>query len=85
MIAGFDVVDRAADLFDHPRSFMTQHRRRWLRPQTVDYVQVAMAYAAGYEADQDFMLLRVVDLDLLDSERLMGTMKNGCFPDSFPV
>jgi hypothetical protein len=40
-------------------------------------MQIAMAHAGRDGAHEDLMILRIVDVDLLDGERLMGTMENG--------
>ena len=44
--------------------------------QAVDEMQITVANAGRGGADQDFMVARVVDIDLFDRQGLMGTTKN---------
>jgi hypothetical protein len=76
VISGLDVVDGAANLFDDSRALVSEHGRRRLRPQPVDGMQVAMADAAGDDADQDFMVLGLVNFYFFDGERLMRGVEN---------
>jgi hypothetical protein len=42
-------------------------------------MQIAMAYAGRRGAQQDLVILRIVDIDLLDGQGLMRRAKHGSF------
>ena len=48
-----------------------------MRVQPLDEMQIAVAHAGRGGAHEDLMILRIINIDLLDGERLMGTMENG--------
>jgi hypothetical protein len=47
-----------------------------MRIQPVDKMQIAMAHASRGGADQHFMFVRIVNINLLNRQGLMGTPKN---------
>ena len=77
MVAGLHVIDGLAHFLDDSGGFMAEDRGRGKGIVAVDEVQVAMANAAGDGAHQDFAILRLVDLDVLDNQRLIGTIEHG--------
>ncbi len=79
MIAGLHVGYLFADFFDDSGGLVAEHRGRRVRVETVNEMQVAMAYAAGDGLDQDFAVLRLVEFDVVDTERLIGPVENGGF------
>src|SRR4029077_4180866 len=76
VIAGLQIRDLAADFLDDAGSLMPKHRGRRPHVKSVDEVQVAVAYAARYCANDNFALLGFVDIDLFDCQRLIGSMEN---------
>jgi len=79
MVARLGRGHLAAYRFDDPGWFMAQDRRHAGRQRPMDAMEIAMAYAAGDGADEHLARARLVDLDLLDSERLIDFTKNGGF------
>ena len=77
MVAGLHVVHGLAHFLDDSGGFMAQHGRSGKRVVAVDEVQVAMANAARDGAHQDFAIQRLVDLDVFDNQRLLGTIEYG--------
>src|ERR1700682_4204363 len=47
------------------------------RIETLDEMQIAVADPGCGSAHQDLVLLRIIDVDLLDRQRLIGGMKYG--------
>ncbi len=76
MIAGFEIGDGLTHLLDYAGRLMAQNCRRRMRIQTFDKMQVAVADAAGRGPHQHLVFLRLVDLDLFDRQRLMGSVKD---------
>lgn len=66
-------------LFHDAGAFMAEHRGRGMGPQALDEMQIAMAHAGGHGAHQHFVFSRLVDVDLLDRQRFIGTVKNCSF------
>ena len=79
MVAGFELADRRADLFHDPGPFVAQDGGRRPLPRAVDKMQVAVTDPRRRGADQDLAILRVVDFNLLNSERLVWTTINSRF------
>jgi hypothetical protein len=44
-------------------------------------MEVAMADAGRGGAEENFMIARIVDIDLFDRQWLLGSVKNGCLHD----
>jgi len=79
MVAGFQIGDRLAYFLDDAGRLMAQDCGRWMRIQSFDEMQIAMAYAAGRGAHEHLAVLRIINVDLLDRQRLMGAMKHSSF------
>jgi hypothetical protein len=62
-------------IIDDSRRFMAEYRGRGMRVQSFDEMQIAVADAGRSGANQDLVILRIVDIDLFDFQRLIGTMK----------
>src|ERR1700687_339793 len=76
VVARLDVGDLAADLFDYSGGFVAEHGGGRGGIETVYEMEVAMAYAAGNGLNQDFAILRLVELDVRDTEGQLGPMEN---------
>ena len=68
-----------ADLLDDARGLMTKHDRHRIAIKPLDEVQVGMADPCGRSADQHLVRLGLVDLDVLDLERLADLAQHGGF------
>jgi hypothetical protein len=70
VVARLSVGHAGPHLFHDARPFMSQHH--WERVFAVSFhvMQVAVAHAAGSHLDQDLMLVRGVQLQVLDYQRL---------------
>ena len=79
VVARLHVGDVAADGLDDARGLVAEHGRRGPRPLALHEVEVAVAQARRGGADQDFARTRVVDLDVLDGQRLVGGVVDGGF------
>jgi hypothetical protein len=79
MVAGLELADAGADLFDHARRLVAQDCGSRPLPQAVDEVQIAATDARGRRAEQDLAILWIVDFNLLDAKRLVWTMENSGF------
>ena len=66
VVAGLHVGHLLADFLDDAGGLMPEHRGRGIRIEAVDEMQVAVAHAAGDGLEQNFAVLRLVDLDVLD-------------------
>ena len=83
--AGDDVIadphrgDVRAHCLDHARTFMAQQERAIEREASVavDHVQIAVADAGGDGADQHFAAPGLVDVDLLNRQRLVHLAEDG--------
>src|SRR5215213_3532776 len=62
--------DVLAHCVDDSRSFMSGHNREPATPLPTDQMHITMADRGGSEADLHFALLRWIDIDLFDSQRL---------------
>src|SRR6266511_4063904 len=62
--------DILAHRVDDSRSFMSSHNREFATPLPTDQMHITMADRGGREADFHFALLRWIDLDLFDGQRL---------------
>ena len=79
MVAGLHVGDLLADFLDDAGRLVSEDRGRGARIKSVDEMEIAVAYAAMRRLDEDFAVLRLVDLDVLDGQRLIGAMEDGGF------
>ncbi len=79
MIAGLHVGDLLADLLDDARGLVPEDRRRGPHVEAVDEMEVAVAYAARDDFDANLAILRLVDIDILDFQRLIGSVEDCCF------
>src|SRR5579863_281487 len=83
--AGDDVIARlkrghgGPDGLDYASRFVAENRRKFGRQRAVEAMQIAVADADGDGADQDFMRLRLADLDLLDRQGLVDLTENRSF------
>ncbi len=70
MVARLDVFHALADLLDHARALVTEHRRRvarWIRARRC--VEIGVADAAGDEPNERFAGLRLREVQFLNFER----------------
>ena len=56
---------------------MADHERTGPGPLAVAQVEVGVAHAAGQDPDPDLALLRLVEDQLLDRDRLTGLLEDG--------
>src|SRR5258708_22113436 len=84
MVARLDIAHRLADFLDDSRRLVAEHRRRRMGVVAVDEMKVAVAYAARDRPQQHLAILRLVDIDIFDSERLLWPMKHGGFHRGSP-
>ena len=75
MVARLQIGDGLADLLDDAGGLVTENRGRGMRIQSLDEMQIAVAHAGRGGADEDLVILRIIDVDLLDGQRLIGTME----------
>ena len=76
MIAGLHVGHLFADFLDDAGGLVAEHGGRGIRVEAVDEMGIAVAYAAGDGFDQDFAVLGLVELDVLDTEGHVGPVEN---------
>src|SRR5260370_14957760 len=76
VVAGLDVGNLAADFFDDSGGLVAEHSGCGIGIETIDEVEVAMAYATCDGFDQDFAILRLVEFDVLDTEGQFGPVEN---------
>jgi hypothetical protein len=77
VVTRLEIADAFADLLDYAGCFVAEDRWRTVRIETLDEMQIAVADAGRDRAHQDLVILRIIDIDLLDRQRLIGTMKYG--------
>ena len=77
VVAGLHIVDGLAHFLDDSGGFMAQYGGGGKGVVAVDKVQVAVANTARDGAHQDFAIQRLVDLDVFDNQRLLGTIEYG--------
>ena len=77
MVARFELVHVRPNFFDDARGFVAQNRRRGELIEPVDEVQITVTDATGDDADKHLVVHRLVDVDLFNGQRFMGSMKNG--------
>ena len=65
MVARLHLGDRAADLLDHTRALVAQHRGGWVLDDPLDHAEVAVAEPGGADLDLDLGGPRRADLDVL--------------------
>ena len=68
-----------ADLLDDPRRLVAEDGGRGEGVEAVDEVQVAVADAGGDDAHEHLAARGLVDVDVLDRERLIGPVEHGSF------
>ena len=92
VVADGEFGDAGSDLLDDSAALVAEDDRILLPPECLDerrihrhvagdHVLIGMTHAAGYEADEDLVLLRVVEFDLLDDVVGMGGVQH-CGPSS---
>src|SRR5208282_3441105 len=79
VVTGLEVRDLRADFLDDAGGLVAEDRGRLPEVQPVHEMKIAMAYAAGDRAHDDFARFGFVDIDLLDREWLLGAMEDGGF------
>src|SRR5712692_6406051 len=84
MVARLDIAHRLADFLDDSRRLVAEHRGGRMGVVAVDEMKVAVAYAARDRPQQHLAILRLVDIDIFDSERLLWPMKHGGFHRGSP-
>src|ERR1700674_2169141 len=84
MVARLEVAHRLADCLDDSRCLVTEHRGGRMGVVAVDEMEVAVAYAARDCPQQHLAILRLVDIDIFDSEWLLWPMKHGGFHRGSP-
>src|SRR5260370_40414449 len=77
VVARLEIGDGLADLLDYPGGLMAEDRGPGQRIEAFDEMQIAVADARCGGAHEDLVILRIVDVHLLDCQRLIGTMKYG--------
>jgi hypothetical protein len=79
MVAGAKVLDPGPHLFNNPGTFMTSAKRRRSGLMAGEHVKVAVAEAAGDEADEDFPGLRWIEVDLNNFVSSRNRPNNCCW------
>jgi hypothetical protein len=79
VIARLHVGDLFSDRLDDTGGLVSENGGRGIRIETVHEMQIAMAHAAVRRLDEDFAILRLIDLDVLDGQLLIGAMEDGGF------
>ena len=82
VIAWLDVGDVLADRLDHAGRLVAEHARGRERIQPFHEMQVGMAQSGKGGAHQHLAPLRRRVLDVLDGERLMRLVEDGCLHGS---
>src|SRR5262245_31199718 len=77
VVARLEFVHRRAHGLHDARGLVAEDRRGGEGIVPVDEVQIAVADAAADDADEHLVRHRLVDLDVLDRERLMRPVKDG--------
>ena len=84
MVAGSEVGDLVADRFDDPGRLVAHDRRRRMRVDPLDEVQVAVAQPGGHGAHQHLARPDGSDADLFDRQVARGSTQHSCSHDSIP-
>ena len=79
MVAGLELANRRANLFDHPRGFVAQDGGCRPLPQAINKMEVAVTDSGRRSPHQNLAILRLIDINLLNAERLVRTMVNSGF------
>src|SRR5205085_4318762 len=66
VVARTEVVNLRPNRLDDARGFVAQNRRRWELVKAIDEMQIAVADTTGDHPNNDLMVERLVDVDLLD-------------------
>ena len=74
---GLNSLDLQPDLLDDPGRLVAEDGGRGERVEAVDEVEVAVADAGGDGAHQHLAPDGLVDVDVLDGERLMRPVEHG--------
>src|ERR1700694_602574 len=77
VIAGLELINLCPPLFDDAGGFVAQYGRSRHIVEAVHVVQVTVTDTAGHDTDENLMLGRLVNVDVFDSQRLMGSMEDG--------
>ena len=77
VVARLELVDVRADRLDDAGRLVAEDGRRRERVEALDEVQVAVADAAGHRAHEHLAPDGLGDVDVLDRERLVGTVEDG--------
>ena len=79
VVAGRNERDTVADTLDDTSALVPEHARRIAaRVGTGRRVEVGMADAAGDDPNERLALLRLLQLDVLDDERLPELLQDCC-------
>ena len=70
MVADLEIVDSRSELFHDARGFVAEHHRSGPRAIAVDDGEIGMAQACGGNPDQHLPVTGIVELHLLDRQRL---------------
>ena len=79
MVARLDVSDVAPDFLDHTCRLVAKHDRHRRGVLALDEMQVAVAQTGDRGAHEHLARAGVVDLDILDGERLVGGVEDSSF------
>ena len=79
------ILDTRSQAFHHSGYLVPEHGRERKNRFSLHHVQVAVAYAAGANLNQNLALLWLGSLQLLDGERSSHPPKNSRFHISFPI
>ena len=79
VVAGLELRHVRADRLDEARRLVPQDGRRRKRVVAVDEMQVGMADTARHRAHQHLAPEGLGDVDLLDGQRLLGTVEDRGF------
>jgi hypothetical protein len=77
MVAWLELVNLRTDLLDDTGSLVAKHGWRWHLVEAVDEVQVTVADTAGHDSDEHLVLGRLINVDVFNGQRLMGSVEDG--------
>src|SRR5262249_1359555 len=84
VIARLHVGHAGTCLGDNTCGLMADHQRGFTAPAAPDPGDVAMTNGTGGDLDFHFALLRLIDVDILDHQRLDECVTNGSFHHGAP-
>src|SRR5271166_5613582 len=79
VVARLKLANRRADLLDYARSFVAQDGGCRPLPQAINKMEVAVTDSRRRGAQQNLAIPRLIDINLLNAERLVGTTVNSGF------